>query len=297
MSEHADAGSVAADAQPAGNLANAQLASENGSAEGAAISWLNGLSEGNRKLAETKGWNSTEGLDKALTSYVELEQRQGSMIALPAADAPPEEWQEKVLSRLPEAMRPAPSPDKIEYKRPEGLPADLPYNDDLATASKQWAVDAKLSSAQAQVIHDGFVKMAAQQVAAQQAEIGKAVETTHGELVRAWGPQDSEGFKRKHELANRAMKKLGLVESYKAKGILLPDGALTEPQIAKAFAEIGERMFREDTVDHGSVPTGVNPFKEETKNVTQQSAIKKNDPTLARRLIREAGKDPRNFGL
>ncbi|RWI07431.1 MAG: hypothetical protein EOQ92_33560, partial [Mesorhizobium sp.] len=63
------------------------------------------------------------------------------------------------------------------------------------------------------------------------------------------------------EVANRAMKKLGLVDAYKAKGILLPDGALTDPQIAKAFHAIGEAMFREDTIDGGAALSGGNPFK------------------------------------
>ena len=36
------------------------------------------------------------------------------------------------------------------------------------------------------------------------------------------------------------MKKLGLVNAYKQKGILLPDGAPTDPQIARAFHAIGE---------------------------------------------------------
>ncbi|MER9328186.1 hypothetical protein [Mesorhizobium sp. M0488] len=54
MTDLADAGSVAAVAQPAGNPVRPPAGAENGSAA-PPKSWFDGLSEGNRKLAETKG--------------------------------------------------------------------------------------------------------------------------------------------------------------------------------------------------------------------------------------------------
>ncbi|TIU19704.1 MAG: hypothetical protein E5W49_14415, partial [Mesorhizobium sp.] len=102
-------------------------------------------------------------------------------------------------------------------------------------------------------------------------------------------------FHRRLEVANRAMKKLGLVDAYKAKGILLPDGALTDPQIAKAFHAIGEAMFREDTIDGGAALIGGNPFKRNAageRNLTEISALVRSDPVRARRLAREAGENP-----
>ncbi|WP_245467891.1 hypothetical protein [Mesorhizobium sp. M6A.T.Cr.TU.017.01.1.1] len=54
MTDMADAGSVVA-APPAGNLARPPANGDNGSAPSAGKSWFDGLSEGNRKLAETKG--------------------------------------------------------------------------------------------------------------------------------------------------------------------------------------------------------------------------------------------------
>ena len=91
------------------------------------------------------------------------------------------------------------------------------------------------------------------------------------------------------------MKKLGLVDAYKAKGILLPDGALTDPRIAKAFHAIGEAMFTEDTIDAGGAPRGQNPFKRNAageRNISAISALVKSDPARARRLAREAGENP-----
>ncbi|MBZ9854311.1 hypothetical protein LB566_10890 [Mesorhizobium sp. CA13] len=294
MTDLADAGSVAASSQPAGNPERPPAGADNGSAGLAGKSWFDGLSEGNRKLAEAKGWTKPESLDRVFTSYAELERRQGESLRVPARDAPKEDW-DKFHARLPEAMRPLTSPEKVEYRRPEGLPEDFAYSDELANASKAWAVEAGASPKIAQAYHDRFVGYMAEQAAAQQAALARSVEATHDDLVRDWGPTDSDGFRQKLEVANRAMKKLGLVDAYKQKGILLPDGTLTDPQIARAFQAIGEAMFREDTIDADAAPRGQNPFRRNAageRNVSAISALVKSDPQRARRLAREAGENP-----
>jgi hypothetical protein len=294
MSDQAEAGSVAAVVQPAGNLAAPPAVADNGSAAPAAKSWFDGLSEGNRKLAETKGWTTPESADKVLTSYAELERQQGESLRVPAPDAPKEEWA-KFHAKLPETMRPVESADKITYTRPEGLPADLPYDETLATASKTWAAEAGASPKVAQAYHDKFVGYMAEQVKAHQTAVAQSVEKTHDDLVRDWGPQTSDGFKEKLEVANRAMKGLGLVDAYKAKGILLADGSLTDPQIAKAFHAVGEAMFKEDKIGADGVQGGENPFKKDAKgerNISAISALYKSDPERAKRMAREAGENP-----
>lgn len=301
MTDSADAGSVAAEAQPAGNPATPQTPAENGSAAGTA-SWIDGLSEGNRQLAENKGWKSPEDIDKVFSSYAELEKMQGNSLRAPADDAPKEEW-DKFYSKLPEALRPVDAPEKIEFKRPEGVPEDLPYDGDLANAAKQWAVDAKLSPAAAQVMHDKFVAYTAERMQESQQAVAKSVEDTHAALTAdpvhgGWGAQDSEGFKKNHQLADTAIKKLELTEAFQKSGIILPDGTLTDAKLAKAFAQIGEAMFREDTIGGQSGGlSGENPFKvgadgKPGRNMSAISAIAKRDPNLARRYAREAGENP-----
>jgi len=291
MSDQAEAGSVAVETPPAGAPAQPAVAADNGSAVATETNPFSGLSEGARKWVDTKGYKSHEDVVSAALS---LEQRLGTSVTVPAPDAPKEEW-EKFHSKLPEDMRPVASPDKIEYKRPEGLPADFAYSDELATASKTWAAEAGASPKVAQAYHDKFVGYMAEQAKAQQTAVAQSVETTHDELVKDWGPVASDGFKEKLSVADLAMKKLGLVDAYKAKGILLADGSLTDPQIAKAFHAIGEAMFKEDRIGADGVPGGENPFKKDAKgerNITEISALYKSDPERAKRLAREAGENP-----
>lgn len=292
MSDQAETGSVVVETPPAGAPEKPAVTTENGSAVTTEQTPFSGLSEGARKWVDTKGYKSPEDVVSAALS---LEQRLGTSLTIPAPDAPKEEW-DKFHSKLPEDRRPVASPDKIEFKRPEGLPADLPYDEGLANTSKAWMVEAGLTSKQSQIMHDKFAGQMAEMATAQRAAIAKSVETTHDELVKDWGPVGSYGFKEKLAVADRAMKKLGLTDSYKAKGILLADGSLTDPQIAKAFQAIGEAMFKEDTINADGQPGGPNPFKRgpDGKIVSPSaiSALIQSDPERAKRLCREAGENP-----
>lgn len=280
----ADAGSVA-DANPsAGTPDKTQQPPVDGSTDKAASPFAGLQDEGTRSWVEKKGYKTVEDLAKAA---VNQESILGSSVRVPAADAPKEEW-EKFYSK---SGRPE-KPDAYEFKRPDGLPADLPYDEALAGSFKTWAHSAGLNGKQAQTLHDQFALAQAEQAKAHVTALTKAVETTADALVKEWGPQDSEGFKTKHELANRALKKLGLVESFQKSGIILKDNALTDPALALAFAQIGEKMFAEDSIDGGDAPGGINPFKDATFNLTAITALSKSDPAKARRLAKEAGKNP-----
>jgi len=229
-----------------------------------------------------------------VTAAHSLEQRLGTAVTVPAADAPKEEW-DKFVAKLPEDRRPIASPDQVEFKRPENYPENLPYNEELANASKPWMAEAGLTATQAQAMHDRFVGYMAEQASAQIEAQSRSVEETHDALVKDWGPVDSDGFKEKLAVADRAMKGLGLVEAMKAKGILLADGSLTDPQIARAFEAVGQRMFKEDTIGGGDAGAGANPFKLNAagqRDLAGINALVKSDPERARRMAREAGENP-----
>jgi len=297
--ESATEGSVDAPAvadAPAGTPDVQPEAVDNGSATTTDSDPFSGLSEGTRKWVDTKGYKSPEDI---ATAYMNAEQKLGSSVTVPKEDAPKEEW-DKFYSRLPEAMRPPESPDKYEFTRPEGLPENLPYNQELADTSKNWMREAGLNGKQAQTIHDKFAGfMAEQQTVALKAQ-ADAVEATHADLTKEWGPVESEGFKAKSELMNRAARKLGLTESFQKGGLVLPDGAMTDPQLAKALYAVGETMFAEDTIGNDPVASGGNPFKRDARNardVAGISALVKKDPERAKRLAREAGENPMDWGL
>jgi hypothetical protein len=281
----ADAESVANAGSSAGASDTQNAGADNGSA--ASDSPFTGLQDaGAREWVSKKGYKSVDDLAKAALS---LEGRLGTSLTVPGAEATETEWN----SFYSKAGRPE-RPEAYEFKRPKGLPADLPYDEALAGSFKTWAHSAGLNGKQAQTLHDQFALAQAEQAKSHVAALTKAVETTADALVKDWGPQDSEGFKTKHELANRALKKLGLVESFKKSGIIMHDGALTDPALAVAFSQIGEKMFAEDRIDGGDAPGGDNPFKGE-KNLTAISALVKSDPDKARRLAREAGLDPNHW--
>ncbi len=289
MTDSAEAGSVPEAA--AGNPQSATPPPDNGSA-GAGGSWLDGLSEGNRTVAKAKGWDKdAQGLDKALTSYTELEKQLGSSLRPPKEDAAPEEWN-AFYDKLGRPKEPT-----YEFKRPQDYPADLPYDDALAKEAMPAFHDAGLNTKQAQKLHDWFVQANAKRMHDYQQGVAQSITQANDDLIKEWGPKDSELFKTRLELANKALKRLGLIDELKQAGVLLPDGTLTRASLAKAFAVVGDKMFREDTIDVGNMPAGTNPWKASTINRTIQSAIQKKDPALARRLIREAGRNPADYGL
>lgn len=249
-------------------------------------SWAGLLTdEGNRKTVEAKGW-LTKGPDAVVSGYRELESKLGKAIVPPGDDAKPEDWN-AFYGKLgrPETA------DKYEFKLPDGLPENFPYDGKSAEKYKVWAHEAGLPPKQAQVLHDLFVKDTAEQIAAHQEAYAKAVETAHNEIVKEWGEPGSGTYERKSELANRAIRQLGgleLLSELKSVGAMGPNGEVKSPKLAKMLAKVGEQLFAEDTA-FGGPQGGSNPFSKATENLTEQGRIIRDDPERAKVLIRQAG--------
>lgn len=265
--------------------------------------WSGLQSEDNRKTVAAKSWQSPED---AITSYRELEKHLGETKAKslirPGDDAKPEDWD----AFYDKAGRPK-APGDYSFKLPEGLPENFPYDQTSADKFKNWAHSAGLPPREAQRIHDEFVKDTAAQLQSHAEQSAKAVADAHEALVKgfgnpadAWGEEGSETYKRKQELANRALRQQGgseLIAELKAIGALGPNGEVKSPRMAMMLSKIGADLYAEDTLYGGINNVGPNPFSDATRDETKQGQIIRNNPDHARALMRQAGIDPKEYGL
>jgi hypothetical protein len=265
-----------------------------GSSNGAPTDvWAGLQDEGNRTTVAAKGW-AAKGLDDVVTSYRELESKLGKSLTPPPDDAKPEDWN-AFYAKLGRPEK----PEAYEFKLPEGLPENFPYDGKNAVEFKNWAHEAGLTPRQAQAVHDQFVKHTATTMSQVTEAQSKAAQTAHESLVKAWGEPESPTYKRNQELANRAIRQQGgdeLVGELKAINALGPNGEVKTPRLAMALAKIGATLYAEDTA-FGGPSHGPNPFSDKSENMTEQGRIIRNDPDHARALIRAAGLKPQEWGL
>ncbi len=189
--------------------------------------------------------------------------------------------------------------DSYVFAVPEGLPDGFEYAGELADNFRGWAREAGLDEAQAKSLHDRYVRAHADQLAAVQQMQVQAEAEARDALVRHWGDEDGQLFRRNIEFANRAIRNLGgdsLLDAMKAGGLLGPDGAVINETIALALARVGEVMFAEDSLRSGSV-SELNPWHDESEDLGRQADIIRSEPAKARALMRAAGLDPSDFGL
>jgi len=207
--------------------------------------------------AESLEWIKSKGF-KALDPVVEsaryadkvkseFEDFKGKALTLPLPDAKQEEWD----AYYAKIGRPE-KPEGYEFKLPEGLPENLPYDAERATAYKTVSHLAGLTPKQAQVVHDWAAKDAAGQFLAMKQAETKQVEAADVEIVKDWGPHDSDGYKTNLQHADRAINKLGIMDELKAGGYLTSEGNVKMPKLAKALALVGRQLYAEDTLVTGN---------------------------------------------
>jgi len=253
-------------------------------------SWLSGLQDaGNRDLAKTKGWDKSNTPDVVIHSYRELESRLGKAVVLPEANAPKEDF-----DKLYTALGKPKTPGDYTFKLPADVASDFPYDDAFATDYKTWSHEADLSPRQAQLVHDRFVQRFAKQLEAGQEAMKRRVGGAHQEILSKWGPMDGEGYQANIDFAKRGLRGLGLADTLKASGLIDQQGNIADAKLAFALATVGEGLFREGTLQGGSPGhfTTTNPWKDGQENLTEQGRIARENPELARSLIKSAGKDP-----
>lgn len=279
-----DAGAPSATNSADGGNNGSPAASPN---NGSAADPFAGLETGTREWIGTKGYKSVADIAKAAHSAESLI---GRSVQIPGDDAKPEDLQ-KFYGKL---GRPE-NAEGYEFKLPEGIPEDLPYDAEFAGSFKPIAHELGLSGKQAAGLHDWFVKTQAE-------GYGKSREAMAANAVKAtetfeakWGPQDSETFKGKIAVADRALEGLGIKQAFEATGLLGPGGIVLDPAIGLALAQVGEVMFKEDSLESGGGSYADNPFA--GGDLTEQMKAIKADRPRALRMIAAAGKKPGDFGL
>ena len=292
---------AAAAAAQAGTEVKANAAPVAGTAAVTAPEWASGLQDaGNREYIGSKGYKD---LDAVITStrhgdkvQSELADLKAKALTPPGPDAKQEDW-DAFYGKLGRPEK----PEAYEFKLPEGLPENFPYDGESATKFKAWAHSQGLTPKQAQGLHDSFVKGQAEQFAAITVSQTAKGDQAHAELVKVWGAKGTAPYTENVQHADRFIANNGgdgLLAELKGAGLMSPEGVVLSPVLAQAMAKAGKALYREgEFVEGGKQPGGVNPFDSKTPNITEQMRMFRSNPDLARSYIRAAGKQPGDFGL
>ena len=307
MTDTATAAAVEAGKPGPSAAATATGAAPNGSGVDGGADPFAGLDAGTREWVGKKGHKSVADLAQAALN---AESILGNSVRLPGKDAKPEDWDKfrtEIVAKLPADHRAPEKADGYEFKLPDGIPAEMPYDADFAASFKPLAKEIGLSAKEAQKVHDFYVGKAADHFKTQMTEHGKKASEATEALEKAWGKSETDEFKGKVNSAFRAIKGLDggkdsgeLMASLKDAGLLGElNGAayVVSAPIAIALAKIGDALYREDSLVPGSggAPSGDNPFA--GKNATEQNLLWNQDRARAEAFIRALGKTPKDFGF
>lgn len=294
MTTEATPGSATAAQPDAGIPAATTGAGDKGQTTNGAVDPFAGLQD-----AGIREWVGKAGFkDTSATSFEALAKKTrdaesliGKSVQLPAADAKPEDW-DKFYGKLGRPEK----PDGYEFKLPEGLPENLPYNTELRDRFSPVAHKLGLSKSQAAGLHDWMAQEGAAQFKADgEAMVKRSLDTTTA-LEQKWGgPKDSDAFKAKLVAAETTIR-LGKLEApLKEAGLLGPGNLVLHPEIADLLARASV-LFKEDSLVSGTATvTGDNPFT--GNNVTEQNLMWNKDRQKAEAMIRAIGKTPADFGF
>lgn len=219
----ADGGNPAPDA-PAGNP-------QDGGGE-----VFSSLSEENRGLVETKGW---QGIDEVVSSYRNLEKLVGrkeeGVLRRPGPDAAPEE-----VSAFWKELGTPESPAEYGFKAPEGVGG---YDAALGDWFGNLAHQNNLPKDTAVAIHDAMVQRVAELNAEQTQARDQQIEGWNMELQRQLG----DAFEERTSAALRALSSLAGDKADELLGVLEESGLGSHPALVNAMIKASELMS-EDTL-------------------------------------------------
>lgn len=218
---------------------------------GAPQDWRTSLPEDIRGEESIKNFKDVADLTKG---FIETKKLVGNATKIPKADAKPEEW-DTFYSKL---GRPE-SPDKYDFKLPEGITADEALMKEFRTAAHA----SGLQPRQAQGLLDWFNKNQGERMAS----YTKTMEEGVGKLKGEWGGK----FDEKLSVASRAVKELGGDELI---SLLEETGLGNHPTLVKFFAKLGESTM-EDKIIVGDTSSGDQQSKDA---ILMKIAEIQNDP-------------------
>lgn len=301
MSDVSGSGAEATPGSPAPS--NGSEGAQNGSGANGSADPFAGLETGSRDWVEKAGYKTVEDVVNGARNAESL---LGKSVRLPGDDAKPEDWakfQSDVSKHLPAEYRAPESVDGYEFKLPDGVPEEMPYDDDFAKSFKEQARELGLAPKTASQLHDFTVQHMAKQFESSRQAMGERATKQTEELEQAWGKTGSDEHKAKLDSALRALKGLDLEDSFKAAGFLVdvPDKGLCvmDAKAAKALATVGDALYREANAleGEGTGSEASNPFADSNWNMTEQNRIWNTDRPRAERLMRAAGKTPKELGF
>lgn len=246
----------------------------------------------NLDWAKAKGWVADDGTlksDELAKGYLELTKHLSTVKKVPDDKATPGQ-----VDDFHKSLGWPGEPKGYEFKLPEGLPENLPYDEGFATGFKEAANVARLTAKQAQAVHDWYVKQFASDATGFETEVTEKAKTAHTTLIKDWGEPGSETYIQNRDAATRAVrsdpKLAGLEGDLKAAGFLTKDGNFASPAIAHLLSEHGKRFQNDTLVGNAGGNAGANnPFAAVSLNLTEQGVLIRKDPAKARTLAAAAG--------
>ncbi len=171
-------------------------------------------------------------------SYVSLEKKIGEKgIIKPKDDAPLEEWN-KYYADL---GRPE-TPDAYEIGRPEGLPDEFPYSEELEGQFKKWAHEAGLTAKQTKELFNKYIQLNISEYEKASKIIGEAKGKAEEVLRSEWG----DNYDTNLELARKARRQFA--PDHGPEWEQLEFGLGNNPTMVKMFTNIGARMSEGELV-------------------------------------------------
>lgn len=241
-------------------------------------------------------------LSRTVKKGREAESLVGKSVRVPGEDASEEEvkrWYKQI--GVPD------TPDGYRFSLPQDLPAELPYNQQLADNYKGFAHKIGLTPKQASEMHNWFARTTAndmQQQYESKRSLGQQVTQTLEK--EGWGPAGGQQYRANLEYANQGLKLLGgdeTLNDFKRAGLIGDKGEIYSASLAKALSKAGKALASEDDGRlTGERAILDNPFAEGGNITNQMRLIKqakegKADPKRVRAMMMSAGKAPKDLGL